>query len=150
MRIEKVGREETPDGKANESDKVDGNDGNKIQRTGDDEVKDEDKQSRSEDDSGSEVEVDEEDNPRIALLKGLWALAKHERVLEILRSQACVQDGNGDERSSGAKDKEVDQDPERIEQSHRYRHHQSVITYAEDALRVWLDVERRMRVRRAI
>ena len=153
MRIEKVGREETPDRKANESDKVDGNDktsGNKIRRTGDDGIKDEDKKSHSEDDSGSEVEVDEEDNPRIALLKGLWALAKHERVLDILRLQACVRDENGDERSSGAEDQEVDQDPERIEQSHRHRHHQSVIIYAEDALRTWLDVERRMRVRRAI
>ena len=143
------------DGKMNDDDEhmdAGKTSGNNAQGTADGiEEKAKDEQNQNEDKSGGEDEggdEEEEQNPRIALLKGLWALAKHERVLDILRLQACVGEGDENERASDAKEQEQEQ--EQTEQPHRVKHHQSVLIYARDALKIWLEVERRMRVRRAI
>ena len=150
MEIEKVGRD--CGGQSNDDDDNNARNmtnSNKDQRKGGSEEEIGSKTNRDKDTDdekeGEEEADDGEGNPRIALLKGLWALAKHERVLDILRLQACVE-GEGENESVG-KEKEED---ERNEQSHRYKHHQSVMIYAEDALRAWRYVERRMRVRRAV
>ena len=147
MKIEKVGRE-GDDGKATRNDETNDNGtagGNEDKRNGQGENGNERERNRSEDDDDEEEEEEEEeDNPRIALLKGLWALAKHERVLDVLRLAAST-GGENENVNGGGEEKQ-----EQSEQLKQYKYHQSVVVYAEDALRAWLDVERQMRVRRAV
>ena len=133
MEIERVGRDDRTDGHDDDDEGNKAKDGNALKS----QKKMEDKEKPNED--------KDKDNPRVALLKGLWTLAKEERVLDILLYEAA---GDGERQQQQQQQKEHGQNSHL--HRHHHNHHQSVVVYAEDALSAWRIVERQMRVRRAI
>ena len=154
MEIEKVGREDETDDDDDDGNKTENGNAAKYE-TGTEDPKDADR-------DGDDRDKEEDGhNPRVVLLKGLWTLAKEERVLDILRFETGIDDGadaddgdgDGDGEQQQQQQQQRKQEQEQDQKSHLHRHHhhhQSVRVYAEDALSAWRVVERQMRVRRAV